>query len=115
MRKPDRIERHDRTVQAIWETGESYREGEEVKTPLLTLTASHYKGSKAFGAILRPEVGTVLTLPGGSVITGREFMLFDENAERIAVERVARYSAKRLEEFFQKALATVMEREEVAA
>ena len=98
MREPDRTKIEKRSAEAVWVLGPEV----DGKTQLATLNVIHSTSSKAFYATLRRE--TEEKWEHGTVSS---FELF--GGLRIRAERVARYSDKRLKEFFDAALADLAE------
>lgn len=101
--KADKIERGDRTITAIF-VKEKVSDDKEIQ---VALSVSHGKSSKSFNASLREQTKE---RQGG--FTSTSFMLFD--SKLVARESVARFSQKRLEEFFAKTLAEVEDSEVLA-
>ena len=102
MRTPDNIEKNTtggrRSIKASFVTERI----SDTKLRQVTLSATHSKERKAFFASLTAE--TVERTDYGITTS---FTLF--SGKSVLGERVDRYSAKRLEEFFDRALALVTE------
>jgi hypothetical protein len=95
-----------RTITATWPIGEPFSaEGmtDETHQRVLVLTCDHDSHRKGFTASLRVQHD----IYRNGRQFGTTFALFQDPMQRLAGEPIVRYSAKRLQEFFDKTLQHV--------